>query len=104
MEEYDILTYKLEHFPGREERSQIKSLLGTHHGIEEIYFENVYLHVRYSVFKIAPEYIKEILSSNGYNEEQPAKEGLFKRFINKLIKTNKDEFGDKKLDCCDLNE
>ena len=36
--------------------------------------------------------------------EQPTKNSWMKNFLDKLAKANKEEFGDKPLDCCELNK
>jgi hypothetical protein len=104
MKEFNYFTYPLEYQPTSGERNKVKELLNELPGIEEIYFESNYIKIKHAVFKIAKDYIEEVLEANGFRKFRPKKESVFKRFINKLIKTNKDEFGDKKLDCCDLNE
>lgn len=35
--------------------------------------------------------------------EKVKKPGIFKKFIESLAKSNKETFGSKKLDCCELN-
>lgn len=48
--------------------------------------------------------IKELLKKAGFPLAKPQKkEGFFTRFLKKLAKDNKEEFGSKALDCCDLN-
>lgn len=103
MKEFNILTYILDHQPTSDERMQIRNLLKDLPGIEEIYFEGNKIKVKYSAFKIAKEYIVEILENSGFKKAQPQKKSVFQRFLDKLIKTNKKEFGNKTLDCCDLN-
>lgn len=103
MKEFNVLTYILEYQPNSDEKSQIRNLFEDLPGIEEIYFKGNEIKVKYSAFKIAKEYIIEILENNGFKKVKPKKKGVFQRFLDKLIKTNKDEFGNKKLDCCDLN-
>jgi len=103
MKEFNILTYILDHQSTSDERTQIRQLLGDLPGIEVVYFKGNEINVKYSAFKIAKEYIIEILENNGYKKARSKKKGIFQRFLDKLIKTNKKEFGNKKLDCCDLN-
>jgi len=102
MKEFNILTYILDHQPNSDERMQIRNLLNDLPGIKEIYFEDNEIKIEYSAFKIAREYICKTLLNNGFKTAQPKKKNKFLRFLDKLIKTNKDKYGNKKLDCCDL--
>ena len=103
MKEFNILTYILDHQPISDERTQIRNILENLPGIEEIYFKGYEIKIKYSAYKIVKEYIIEILENNGFKKVQSNKKGIFQRFLDKLIKTNKKVFGNKKLGCCDLN-
>ncbi|MFO8235691.1 MAG: LDCC motif putative metal-binding protein [Bacteroidales bacterium] len=101
MQEFDLFSYILDHKPSSGERAKIRNLLEDLPGIGEVYFLEEEIKIEYSSFKIAKEYIEEILGNNGLQKSRPKKKGIFQRFITKLIKTNEDEFGNKKLNCCD---
>lgn len=103
MKEFNMFSYILDQQATSDERGQVRNLLEDLPGIEEIYFKGNEIKIKYSAFKIAKEYIIEVLENNGFRRAKPKKKGVFQRFLDKLIKTNKDEFGNKKLDCCDLN-
>ncbi len=50
------------------------------------------------------ETIKDVLEKAGFHILKAPKKGFFNRFLKKLAKDNKDAFGGKPLDCCDLNK
>lgn len=68
----------------------------------DIHADSVQL--EFDSLKMSQEYIKMIIMNLGYqvksNEE--THQGIFKRFLQHLAKSNEETFGDKKLDCCDL--
>lgn len=73
-------------------------------GIESCTVSKTDISVELMTLKLAPESVSEMILNLGYpvKTERSKKPGLFKRFLDNLAKSNKESFGSKKLDCCDL--
>ncbi len=73
-------------------------------GIESYDLSDEFIQIDFMIFKQSEKSIQQYLASVGFpvlcNKEK--KTGIFKRFVDNLAKSNKESFGSKKLDCCDL--
>ena len=82
----------------------LKSKLKNFDGIDFFDISNDEIEIEYSTLKLSEKGIFELFIQLGYPLEliKQVKYNLFKRFMNDLAKSNKESFGSKKLDCCDL--
>lgn len=61
--------------------------------------------VVYDALRLSAVAVKEILDNMGYPVEElkEKRKGILSRFIKNLADSNREIYGKKRLDCCDLN-
>lgn len=84
------------------EISYLRTKLSSVDGIGSIHISTDFVRINYNPFQITGEYVKNIMNYLGFEIEAEKKPGRFKRFVTFLAKGNRKTFGNKKLDCCDL--
>lgn len=105
MDEYTkTVTYSFNKVLNDYDISYLQSKLVKVDGIDSIDISNKSISVEYVTLQLAEESVKEIIKNSGYplKEIKKKRKGIFRRFIDELAKCNKESFGNKKLDCCDL--
>ena len=82
----------------------LRSRISKVDGIECITVSNGIISIEFIPYKLAEVSVKEMIVELGYPVQikKNRRSGLFKGFIENLGKSNKESFGTKKLDCCDL--
>ena len=82
----------------------LKSRISKVDGIESMTISKGIISIEFMPYKLAEESVKEMIVDLGYpvQIENNRKPGFLKGFIENLAKSNKESFGTKKLDCCDL--
>jgi len=112
MEEYTTISHYL--YEGRPEKEAIDHL------IEKLLTDNNIIDVNTDDGSISIEYYQQLTSSENLqlliensgiklNHKQEEKERVYeknpiKRFLNRMAESNEKNFGNKKLDCCDLHK
>ncbi|MGD9993679.1 MAG: LDCC motif putative metal-binding protein [Salinivirgaceae bacterium] len=107
MKDFDkIIKYRFNKSLNESEISKLRQQLKEVEGIDSFEISSKYICIEYLPFKLSKESIQETLNNIGYpvKIEKKKKKGLFARFIDKLAKSNKETFGNQKLDCCDLKK
>ncbi|GAO30395.1 heavy-metal-associated domain-containing protein [Geofilum rubicundum] len=84
----------------------LKSNLEKVKGIESINIATQSVSIEYVSLHLTEEMVKEIIKDAGYplRELKKRRKGFFRRFIDDLARSNRESFGNKKLDCCDLKQ
>ncbi len=82
----------------------LQSKLEKVEGIESMNISAQSVSIEYVPLHLTAELVKEIINNAGYplKDLKIKRKGFFRRFIDDLAKSNKESFGNKKLDCCDL--
>lgn len=99
-----IVKYTFNKSLGEAEIVKLQQKLREVEGISTFEVSNECICIEYLPFKLSRVSIESKLKELGYpvKIEKKKKKGLFARFIDKLAKSNKETFGNQKLDCCDL--
>ena len=61
------------------------------------------LNISFPSYLYGPEYILKILKESGFHKKTKDKISPWEKFLDSIIKGNKEAYGDKRLDCCKLN-
>jgi len=90
----------------KEKQTQLSELLKKINGISLVEASEQGFKIEYNIYSCSDDEIVEILSENGFTEfsEKNPKQGFFKRLLKYISDSNKNSFGNKKLECCDLNQ
>jgi hypothetical protein len=82
----------------------LRSRISKADGIESITFSKGIINIEFMPYKLTEVSVKEMIVDLGYPVQikKNRKPGLLKGLIENLAKSNKESFGTKKLDCCDL--
>ncbi len=105
MEEYiNYLKYKSHSESSVNALESSKSALLKKPGILEVSVVDNTMVIGFNTYAMSEEELTTIMNDTGL-EPYPAKEKkrLFASWLDNLAKTNKENFGDKRLDCCDMN-
>lgn len=105
MDEYKrTVTYSFNKVLNDYDKSHLESRLVKVDGIDSIDITKESIIIEYVTLQLAEESVKEIIEKSGYPLKKIKKKGKgsFRRFIDNLARSNKESFGNKKLDCCDL--
>ena len=86
------------------EIQSLSLLLNSKPGISNTNYANTLISLDYNSYLISEENIIKLININGIVFSSPKKPGLFNRWLQKLEKSNKENFGDQRLGCCNLNE
>ena len=75
-------------------------------GIQKVTRVENSLYIEFNSFILSKNAVTEIIRENGYESETSVqnKKGFLTKWIEKLAKTNKENFGNDRLECCDLND
>lgn len=111
MEEYTAISHYL--YEGRPEKEAIDHL------IEKLLINNNIIDVNTNEDSISIEYYQQLTSSESLllliedsgiklshrevEKEQVYEKNPIKRFLNRMAESNEKNFGNKRLDCCDLH-
>ena len=80
--------------------SELQSLTG----VEEASVQGSLLTVHYVAELTSGEAIKREIGRLGYDVAVPEKRrGMFNRFLDRMIESNRKSFGNETLDCCTIN-
>ena len=82
--------------------SYLQSRLTSVEGIDSCAISSWSVSIDYNTLTITGAYVKELINYMGYIVKEEKKPGIFKRFVTFLAKGNRKTYGNKKLDCCDL--
>ena len=107
MKDFDeIVKYRFNKFLNEVEILELQQKLNELEGIDSFEISSDFIRIEYLPFKLSKESIQETLKKIGYpvKIEKKKKKGFFERFINKLSKSNKETFGNQRLDCCDMKK
>lgn len=105
MDEYNkTVTYRFNKVLNDYDISFLQSKLVTVEGLNSVDVSTESISVEYGSFQLTEEAVKDVIINFGYQikKAKKKKKGIFGRFIDNLAKSNKESFGNKKLDCCDL--
>jgi copper chaperone CopZ len=105
MDEYKrTVTYSFNKVLNDYDISDLESRLVKVDGIDSIDITKESIIIEYVTLQLAEESVKEIIKNSGYplKEIKKKRKGIFRRFIDNLARSNKQSFGNRKLDCCDL--
>lgn len=81
-------------------QSKIKQL----RGVNNVSQENDQLIIHYDPYSVSEKFLIKWLSELGFEPAAEKKKGFFARWIDKMAKDNKENFGTKSLDCCDMDK
>ena len=84
--------------------NNIRLTLGTKEGVIVERNGESGLKVSFLSYLYGKEYLIQLIKSAGFVEKIPAKKNFFQRLLEKWAADNKNSFGGRKLDCCDLNK
>lgn len=73
---------------------------------ERIHYKKIrsdQLNISFPSYLYGPEYILKILKESGFHKKAEDRKSPWKKFLDSIIKGNKEAYGDKRLDCCKLN-
>lgn len=75
-------------------------------GLESYDLSDEFILIDFMIFKQSEKSLKQYLVNLGFPVmcKKEKKPGIFKRWIDNLAKSNKESFGSKKLDCCELKD
>ncbi len=75
-------------------------------GIESYDISNEHIQIDFMIFKQSEKSLKQYLVNLGFPVmcKKEKKPGIFKKWIDNLAKSNKESFGSKKLNCCELKD
>nr|WP_321409119.1 LDCC motif putative metal-binding protein [uncultured Carboxylicivirga sp.] len=105
MSEYSRkVKYKFNKLLSDDEALDLRIQLSGIEGIEAYSLTNEFLDIDFIIFKQSEKSLLQRIGRLGHPLQvyKSKKPGFFKNFINNLAKSNKESFGTKKLDCCDL--
>jgi len=105
MKEYnETITYRFATMLSKSDQSHLQSELTTVDGIDSCSFSSESVIIKYNTLKLSGEYVKKTIGDIAYpmHEQDRKRTGILNRFIDSLAKSNKNSYGNKKLDCCDL--
>lgn len=85
-------------------QKMLEEILHTINGVNYVWINSTSITLDFYVQIVDEGYIKETLIKAGFLFKEKSASNSFNRFIDKLAKENKKTYGNKKLDCCDLNE
>jgi len=103
MDDYTkTIIYKVTQALNNRDISYLQSRLTSVEGIDSCDISTSSISIDYNTLTITCAYIKELINFMGYIVKEEKKPGRFKRFITFLAKGNRKTFGNKKLDCCEL--
>ena len=85
--------------------NQLYNTVKTMPGINEIKYSKDRIGILYNNYLISDNDIITLMAELGYTVKNTTKKtGLLGSWINKLAKSNTQNFGNQKLDCCNLNK
>ena len=84
--------------------NKIKLTLGAKEGVVVERNGESGITVSFLSYLYGKEYLIELIKDAGLVEKIPHKKNLFQRWLEKWAADNKNSFGGRKLDCCDLNK
>ena len=84
--------------------NKIKLTLGTKEGVVVKRTGESGLKVSFLTYLYGKKYLIQLIKDVGFVEKVPPKKNIFQRFLEKWAADNKDSFGGRRLDCCDLNK
>ncbi len=85
-------------------QKMLEEVLHTVNGVNYVWINATSITFDFYIQLVDEVYIKKVLVKAGFLFKEKRITNFFSRFIDKLAKENKKTYGDKKLDCCDLNE
>ncbi|MCF6364828.1 MAG: hypothetical protein L3J35_01355 [Bacteroidales bacterium] len=90
----------------KEAYSSFELILLNMQGVQKVTKSGNIVCVYYNSYVYTKNQIVSIMKEKGYIQAVSAqdKKGLFSKWIDKLAKTNKANFGNGRLECCDLND
>ncbi|NOZ48107.1 MAG: hypothetical protein GXO79_15220 [Chlorobi bacterium] len=104
MEEYKSTVFYLEKPLLETEKQKIKVLIEKTEGIQSFNITNELISLNYNSFILSKNFLQQLFSKSGILfKTENEKPGFFTRIIQNMINENKQAYGNKKLDCCDLN-
>ena len=84
--------------------NKIKLTLGSKEGIAVERIGESGIKVSVLTYLYGKECLIQLIKDVGFIEKVPPKKNLFQRLLEKWAADNKDSFGGRRLDCCDLNK
>lgn len=84
-------------------RKELETDLLKLEGVEKLSFEKETIKVSFYAQLISTYLIKTVIEKTGIALGKYGKPKVLDRFINRLIESNRKNFGSASLDCCDLN-
>jgi len=106
MEEF-IQNYQLrtEQALSEDLKKACEALIDCRNGIQTISFSKNLLTVAYNPYQITEENLEKLISDLGIKiMTVPEKQGLIRRWLNNLAKSNTESLGSGRLDCCNMND
>ncbi|MBN2481537.1 MAG: hypothetical protein JXB19_07350 [Bacteroidales bacterium] len=106
MEQFNkTITYRFNKDLNKDEIQDLQERLKKVEGILSLEISSALIRIEYDTLCLAAKYIKEEMNNLGYpvKEIREKRRGILSRFIKNLADTNRKIYGNKKLDCCDLN-
>ena len=73
-------------------------------GISNFTYSDSLITLDYNSYIISEEEILKLVNKNGIATSSLKKTGLFKRWLQKMEKNNKENFGNQRLECCNMNK
>lgn len=96
--------YESEKMMNYNKQKMLEEILHTINGINYVWINSTSITFDFYVQIVDEGYIKKTLIKAGFLFKEKSARNSFSRFIDKLAKENKKTYGNKKLDCCDLND
>ena len=105
MEDYSrSMTFDFQKQLNQRDLEHLKTRLVKVVGVESFDITPDSLRVEYVPFLIAEDSITGIIRQTGFPVKTgEKKKGVIRKFLDKLVKSNRETFGNKKPDCCNLN-
>lgn len=87
-------------------RNKLNTSMNHFTGIDSWHWEDDNLEVFFNPYEVSENTILENLKMKGLKllEKKGSSKKGWKKFLSKMEKSNKKNFGNKRLDCCDLND
>ncbi|MCF6183878.1 MAG: hypothetical protein L3J56_04480 [Bacteroidales bacterium] len=89
-----------------DKHNNVEILLSDLQGIKKVTKQGTTVSVEFNSYVLSESVLIELLKENGYESEKlmQNKKGFFAKWLEKTAKTNKENFGNNRLECCDLNK
>lgn len=104
LEEY--IKFKYDQGSTKESHKSVKQSINNMNGVNHVAEDQDVLTISYNPYSVSDTILIQQMKKMGFLtvEEAENKKGFIARWLDKMAKVNRKNFGDKRLDCCELKE